>query len=253
LVLEFCRKGQISWAGGALPCNQLNAGEMLVYDAWTSGALTRSTDYCGDRILFYEESAKYIQEHFAGFALDIRTLAQKMCRPGRPFIVHTKEEVARAFEKIENKSEKTQAEYCRLAILELLLTLKNLDTQREYACRECNLSSMQIEKIYCIRSFICENMDSHFTIEELSDKFDMPPTAMKLCFKNVFGLPVFTYARRERMKLAAKQLRECDRGILEIAGEVGYNNGSKFAHAFQDVMGMTPKEYRKKYRMTNVA
>ena len=114
-------------------------------------------------------------------------------------------------------------------------------------------SSMQIEKIYCIRSFICENMDSHFTIEELSNKFDMPPTAMKLCFKNVFGLPVFTYARRERMKLAAKQLRECDRGILEIAGEVGYNNGSKFAHAFQDVMGMTPKEYRKKYRMTNVA
>lgn len=253
LILEFCRKGRITWAGGALPCNQLNAGEMLVYDAWTSGALTRSADYCGDRILFYEESAKYIQEHFAGFALDIRTLAQKMCRPGRPFIVHTKEEVARAFEKIENKSEKTQAEYCRLAILELLLTLKNLDTQREYACRECNLSSMQIEKIYCIRSFICENIDNHWTIDELSDKFDMPVTAMKLCFKNVFGLPVFTYARRERMKIAAKELRESDRGILEIAGEVGYNNGSKFAHAFQDVMGMTPKEYRKKYRMTNVA
>ena len=90
-------------------------------------------------------------------------------------------------------------------------------------------------------------------IDELSDKFDMPVTAMKLCFKNVFGLPVFTYARRERMKIAAKELRESDRGILEIAGEVGYNNGSKFAHAFQDVMGMTPKEYRKKYRLTNVA
>ena len=53
LILEFCRKGRITWAGGALPCNQLNAGEMLVYDAWTSGALTRSADYCGDRILFY--------------------------------------------------------------------------------------------------------------------------------------------------------------------------------------------------------
>ena len=253
LILEFCRKGRITWAGGALPCNQLNAGEMLVYDAWTSGALTRSADYCGDRILFYDESEKYIQDHFAGFSLDLRTLAQKMCRPGRPFIVHTKEEVARAFEKIENKPEKTQAEYGRLAILELLHTLKNLDTQREFACRECNLSSLQIEKIYCIRSFICENIDNHWTIDELSDKFDMPVTAMKLCFKNVFGLPVFTYARRERMKIAAKELRESDRGILEIAGEVGYNNGSKFAHAFQDVMGMTPKEYRKKYRMTNVA
>ena len=203
--------------------------------------------------MFYEESAKYIHEHFAGFQIDIKMLAQKMCRPGRPFIVHTKEEVANAFEKIENKSKNTQAEYGKLAILELLLTLKNLDTQRESICRECNLSSLQIEKIYCIRSFICENIDNHWTIDELSDKFDMPVTAMKLCFKNVFGLPVFTYARRERMKIAAKELRESDRGILEIAGEVGYNNGSKFAHAFQDVMGMTPKEYRKKYRLTNVA
>ena len=253
LVLEFCRKGRISWAGGALPCNQLKAGELLVYDAWTSGALTRSADYCGDRILFYEESTKYIQEHFAGFQLDIKMLAQKICRPGRPFIVHTKEEVARAFEMVENKTKNSLTEYGRLAILELLLTLKNLDTQREYACRECNLSSLQIEKIYGIRTFICENMDSHFTIEELSDKFDMPPTAMKLCFKNVFGLPVFTYARRERMKIAAKELRESDHGILQIAGTVGYNNGSKFTHAFQDVMGMTPKEYRKRYRLTNVA
>ena len=253
LVLEFCRKGRISWAGGALPCNQLNSGELLVYDAWTSGALTRSADYSGDRILFYGESKKYIREHFAGFQIDIEELVQNFCKPGRPFIVHTKEEVAHAFEKVENKSKSAMVEYGKLAILELLLTLKNLDQQREYVCRECNLSSLQIEKIYCIRSFICENMDSHFTIEELSDKFDMPPTAMKLCFKNVFGLPVFTYARHERMKLAAKQLRECDRGILEIAGTVGYNNGSKFAHAFQDVMGMTPKAYRKKYRMTNVA
>ena len=109
LVLEFCRKGQISWAGGALPCNQLKAGEMLVYDAWTSGALTRSADYCGDRILFFEESIKYIREHFAGFLIDIKMLAQKMCRPGRPFIVHTKEEVASAFEKIDNKSKNLQA------------------------------------------------------------------------------------------------------------------------------------------------
>ena len=252
LVLEFCRKGDISWAGGVLPCNQLKAGELLVYDAWTSGALTRSADYSGDRILFYGESQKYIREHFAGFQIDIENLAQNFCKPGRPFIVHTKEEVVRAFEKVENKSKSALDEYGKLVILELLLTLKNLDQQREYVCREYNLSSLQIEKIYCVRSFICENMDSHFTIEELSDKFDMPPTAMKLCFKNVFGMPVFTYARHERMKLAAKQLRECDRGILEIAGEVGYNNGSKFAHAFQDVMGMTPKEYRKKYRLTNV-
>ena len=253
LILEYCRKGHIDWAGGALPCNHLESGEMLVYDAWTAVELTRSVDYCGDRILFYDGAVNYIHEHFTTFQIDLKALVEKFCRPGRPFIVHTKEEVAHAFEKIDNKSKMARIEYGKLALLELLLTLKNLDTQRESICRECNLSSLQVEKIYCIRSFICENMDSRWTIDELSDKFDMPVTAMKLCFKNVFGMPVFTYARRERMKIAAKELRESDLGILEIAGLVGYNNGSKFAHAFQDVMGMTPKEYRKKYRLTNVA
>ena len=153
-----------------------------------------------------------------------------------------------AFTDFEHIKDAFRQEYSRLGLLEILITLKNMDAHRESVCRDCNISMLQFEKVYGIRSFICDNIDSHYTIEELADKFDMPPTAMKVCFKNVFGLPVFTYARRERMKHAAKQLRECDRGILEIAGTVGYNNGSKFAHAFQDVMGMTPKEYRKRYK-----
>lgn len=253
LVLEFCRQGHIEWAGGVHPCNHLEVGEMLVYDAWTYGGLIRSKDYSGDRILFYSEAAASISENFKSFEIDFEGLCKKFGNPSRPFIVHTREEVGRVFSRINGRAGTLQMDYCMLGLLELLVSLKNLDTHRESICRECNLSSLQVEKVYGIRSFICENMDCHFTIEELSDKFDMPATAMKLCFKNVFGLPVFTYARRERMKVAAKQLREGDRGILEIAGSVGYNNGSKFAHAFQDVMGMTPKEYRKRYRQMNVA
>ena len=78
-------------------------------------------------------------------------------------------------------------EYARLGLLEILLTLKNMDASRESICRDCNISMLQVEKVYGIRSFICDNIDSHYTIEELAEKFDMPPTAMKLCFKNVFG------------------------------------------------------------------
>ncbi len=247
-ALEFCRQGHIKWCGGLLPCNHLEPGEMLVCSAWTLDNLERSSDYHGDIILFYDTAAESIRKIFSGFEIDLDSIRSKFNIHEKPFIVHTREEIQSVFSKYVQTPTNFRQEYGRLSLLEILLALKNMDAHRESVCRDCNISMLQFEKVYGIRSFICDNIDSHYTIEELADKFDMPPTAMKVCFKNVFGLPVFTYARRERMKHAAKQLRECDRGILEIAGTVGYNNGSKFAHAFQDVMGMTPKEYRKRYK-----
>jgi AraC-like DNA-binding protein len=51
--------------------------------------------------------------------------------------------------------------------------------------------------------------------------------------------------RTWRMNAAAVMLRETNESIIFIAGELGYDNASKFSSAFQDVMGKTPSEYRK--------
>lgn len=47
------------------------------------------------------------------------------------------------------------------------------------------------------------------------------------------------------MNLAAQWLTEGKMKIGDIALELGYNNASKFAKAFQSVYGMLPKDYRK--------
>ena len=52
------------------------------------------------------------------------------------------------------------------------------------------------------------------------------------------------------MESAAYMLEYSDKSVIEIAGEHGYDNGSKFASAFRSVKGVTPSEYRqinKKY------
>lgn len=46
------------------------------------------------------------------------------------------------------------------------------------------------------------------------------------------------------MRVAAKLLVETDRTIMDIAGEFGYDNSSKFAGAFREVLGVSPREYR---------
>ena len=48
-----------------------------------------------------------------------------------------------------------------------------------------------------------------------------------------------------QMLSAAKELKTTDKSVLEIAGSYGYDNGSKFAKAFRDCVGMSPLAYRK--------
>ena len=53
-----------------------------------------------------------------------------------------------------------------------------------------------------------------------------------------------TYIGAGRLRQAAELLRQTNRTVLDIAGQFGYDNASKFAKAFRDVIGVSPREYR---------
>ena len=93
--------------------------------------------------------------------------------------------------------------------------------------------------------YLTGNIDKHFTLDELSLRFEIPLASLKLCFKGIYGTSVYAYMRSYRMHSAALMLRDSDEKITVIAGKVGYNNPSKFAAAFKDIMGMPPAKYRK--------
>ena len=48
------------------------------------------------------------------------------------------------------------------------------------------------------------------------------------------------FLRARRMRYAAELLRRSDESVLAIAGQLGYDNASKFARAFRQVMGVSP-------------
>ena len=61
----------------------------------------------------------------------------------------------------------------------------------------------------------------------------------------MYGVPVFSYIRIQKMQAAALQLIHTPLTVMEIAAGCGYDNASKFASAFREIMGETPAEYRK--------
>lgn len=100
-----------------------------------------------------------------------------------------------------------------------------------------------------IGALLGQELSENYTQEELSQKFDLPLTTMKNCFKSVFGKTIGAFQSECRMNYAAELLRSNkELGVLEIAGRVGYDSGGKFAIAFRKVMGMSPTEYRNAIR-----
>ncbi len=95
-----------------------------------------------------------------------------------------------------------------------------------------------------VKEFLDANLDRHVTIQQLSVMFHASQTQLKNSFKNEYGVSVYAYSRTQKMKDAAVLLRETGMTVIEIAGKYGYNNGSKFARAFRDVIGVSPKQYR---------
>ena len=127
------------------------------------------------------------------------------------YMVRANETVQHIFSELYTVQEHIKPSYIRIKLLELLLILTEMD----------------------------------YTIEELAERFEISPTAMKRCFKGMYGAPVYAYLRTYRLQIAEKLLREGNLSVGEIATEIGYTNPNKFTSAFRGEYGMTPTEYKK--------
>lgn len=74
-------------------------------------------------------------------------------------------------------------------------------------------------------------------------------TAMKTCFRSVYGTSIGSRLAGYRMNAAAELLlRERELSIAEIGGRVGYDNAGKFTVAFKKIMKLTPIRIPKRKR-----
>ena len=101
-----------------------------------------------------------------------------------------------------------------------------------------------------ICDYLACNMDKRVTIDELAEIFHVSATQLKVTFKTISGESLYAYQREQKMKAAAADICMTEETILKIAGKYGYENGSKFARAFRQTIGMTPSSYRKMKRET---
>lgn len=93
-----------------------------------------------------------------------------------------------------------------------------------------------------------EIMESHysdpdFSIVTLSEKLNVSRSQLFRKFKLVTGKSPSDFIRIVRLKKAAEMILRGDRGVNEVAYEVGFNSPSHFISSFKKYFGKTPKEY----------
>ena len=178
--------------------------------------------------------------------VDVRpsSLIQKFCSDKRCYVSRSADCFEHIFSELYSVRDCIRKGYFKVKVLELLLFLSGMEIDNSETEKRCYTKS-QVELAKRTNRFIASHLSERITIDRLSTLFHVSPTQLKNCFKGVYGLSVYAYIRAQKMSAAARLLKTTDYTILDIANRFGYDNGSKFAKAFSDVMGMTPNELRK--------
>lgn len=168
-------------------------------------------------------------------------IRDKFCRDRVYFAKRSSPRVEHVFSELYAVPEDIRAGYFKVKILELLLFLTTLPADEEIPI---GCSRVQVQLAGEIRDYLRSNTEAKVTISVLTAEFHVSPAQIKSSFQAVYGMSPAAYLRSRKMKSAAQLLRETDRTVLDIAGQFGYDNASKFAKAFRDVIGVSPAAYR---------
>ena len=172
-----------------------------------------------------------------------RLLMQKFCSGSAAYVVRSQPGISHIFSELYSVPASIKKGYCKVKVLELLLFLSALDLRSDESARR-QYSLSQRELAHSVSAYLLAHRNARVTLEQLSEEFHVSGTMIKTSVRTVYGVCFSRFVRLQKMESAAELLRDTDLTVLDIASRHGYDNASKFAAAFKEVTGMTPREYR---------
>lgn len=99
-----------------------------------------------------------------------------------------------------------------------------------------------------IKTFLLENLDKSFTLDEIASKFNYSKSYLHTKFKKNTGYSVMVFLNLKKTQKACEFLNYTDLSIKEISFKVGFNDPLYFSRIFKNFMGKSPRNYRKSQR-----
>ncbi|MBB5934913.1 transcriptional regulator GlxA family with amidase domain [Streptomyces zagrosensis] len=89
-------------------------------------------------------------------------------------------------------------------------------------------------------------------VPALAEIAHVSPAHFARTFRATFGETPHRYLQRRRVERAMFLLRETDRSVTDVCCEVGFSSLGSFSRTFRDIVGRSPRTYRKEAVATGV-
>ena len=122
---------------------------------------------------------------------------------------------------------------------------KLLESYIRILLENCSDKSAKNPVVENIKNFIEENLEFDIKISHISKIFHYNEQYLGRLFKKTIGKSFRDYINLRRLERAKQIIQNTDDTIINIAGNVGFNNVTYFNRIFKKNYGLTPSEWRK--------
>ena len=137
----------------------------------------------------------------------------------------------------------------------IILLLEILDIlSKSQECRELSTAGFvnqyhqsQIERINKIYTYVMNNFQNKMILSEVAEIAHMNTAAFSRYFKKATKKTFVQFINEIRIGYACKLLIDNNHTISQICYHSGFNNLSNFNRHFKNIMGTSPKEYKKEH------
>lgn len=101
-------------------------------------------------------------------------------------------------------------------------------------------------------NYIQSNINSNLSVCQIADYLRISQEHLSRVFRQETGMAIIEYIRNMKVKEAKFLLKYTDNTLVEISEKLAFSSQSHFNSVFKGEMGLTPKQYRDKVRITTI-
>ncbi len=98
-----------------------------------------------------------------------------------------------------------------------------------------------------IIQYIKDHISEQIKLEDVANFCNYSTSYISRNFNKVVGMSFNTYVNKMRIEISKNYLSTTDKTIVEIAELTGFDDSSYYCKVFQQMLSMTPTEFRKKF------
>lgn len=108
--------------------------------------------------------------------------------------------------------------------------------------------SHEDEVVRKVQEHIENNFNEKIPVDTLASKFALSRRSLERRFKKATHNTITTYIQRVKVEAAKRKLESSRENVNEVMYDIGYSDEKSFRYTFKKITGISPVQYRNKYK-----